>query len=703
MKITSIHSRINLMLYITGFIFLLMLVQLYQTTLHQERLILKESRIQLQNESKSMIENKTEILKQVAYDYTFWDDFVKHLTPHDSDWYLNNITTILKSFRVDYVAVYDSSFNLVHEASTSAIESRSFITLETLQRLKEKRFLNFFQKTPEGLFEISAASVHLETDSTHLLTRPNGYLFLSRNWNQNYLAGMSKQRGAKIMVVSANDTLTTQDEAPTNIAFVPLTDWKNEVIAKISVERSSTLLVLYRRSSLYMILTMLLAIIITWLILNYTIHKWVTRPLKLVAEILETEDASLVDKLKQSPGEFKQIGALCNDFVDQKKELVLAKEKAEESDLLKSAFLANMSHEIRTPMNGILGFVELLKEPKLTGEELTEYVGVIAESGNRMLNIINDIISISKVEAGHTELVISETNINDQLRYIFTFFKHEAEVKGLELYYKTALSDRKAHIRTDREKVYAVLTNLVKNAIKFTNRGFIEMGYEIKGEFLEFFVRDTGVGIRPDQQNMIFERFRQASESLARHYEGAGLGLAISKAYIEMLGGTIKVESELGKGSVFYFTLPYEPVTEIVTNLNAEEGDIWENLNISGLKILIAEDDLVSDLLLRKLIRPFAKEVLKVNTGNDAVEVCRKNPDIDLVLMDIQMPGMDGYEATRQIRIFNPKVIILAQTALGLKDEKALAFEAGCNDYLSKPIAVGDFSNLIRKYFENRL
>lgn len=690
------------MLYITGFIFLLMLVQLYQTTLHQEKLILEESRIQLQNESKSMIENKTEILKQVAYDYTFWDDFVKHLTPHDSEWYLNNITTILKSFRVDYVAVYDTSFNLVHEAATTAIESRSFISVETLQRLNEKRFLNFFQKTPEGLFEVSAASVHPETDPTHLLTRPNGYLVLCRNWNRDYLAGMSKQRGAEITLVSG-DIAVTEKEEYTNFAFVPLIDWKNQVIAQISFERSSNLLVLYRRISMYMILTMLLAIIITWLILNFTIRKWVTRPLKLVTEILETEDTSLVNKLKQCPGEFKQIGTLFNDFVDQKKELLLAKEKAEESDMLKSAFLANMSHEIRTPMNGILGFVELLKEPKLSGAELKEYVGIIAESGKRMLNIINDIISISKVEAGHTELVFSETNINDQLRYIYTFFKPEAEVKELELYHKAGLTDSDALIRTDREKIYAVLTNLVKNAIKFTNRGFIELGYEKKEGFLEFFVRDTGVGIRPDQQQMIFERFRQASESLARHYEGAGLGLAISKAYVEMLGGTIRVESDLGKGSVFYFTIPYDPLTISGTIANVEEANKWENLNITGLKILIAEDDLVSDLFLRKLIHPFAKEVLKVSTGSDAVEAIRKNPDIDLILMDIQMPEMDGYEATRQIRTFNRDVIIIAQTALGLKGEKEHALDAGCNDYLPKPISVSDFTALIRKYFENHL
>jgi signal transduction histidine kinase/ActR/RegA family two-component response regulator len=453
---------------------------------------------------------------------------------------------------------------------------------------------------------------------------------------------------------------------------------------------------------MFMIIALLTSILITWIILNFTFRKWVTKPLKLVTKILETENTSLVSELKQCPGEYKQIATLFTEFVDQKKELLVAKLKAEESEMLKTAFLANMSHEIRTPMNGILGFVELLKEPKLSGEEQQEYIGIIAESGQRMLNIINDIISISKLEAGHTEVVITETNVNDQVRYIFTFFKPEAEKKGVEFNYKHGLPDLSSHILTDREKLYAILTNLVKNAVKFTNQGSIELGYEKTGRFLEFFVKDTGVGIRQDQQEIVFERFRQASESLSRHYEGAGLGLAISKAYVEILGGEIRVESELGKGSAFYFTIPFDPVNISANSSVSEKYNKWESLNINGLKILVAEDDPISDLFLRKLIRSFAKEVLKVGTGDEAVEACRKNPDIDLILMDIQMPGMDGYEATRQIRQFNTKVVILAQTALALKGEREIAIDAGCNDYLPKPISLGDFSRLIRKYFEEQ-
>lgn len=241
--------------------------------------------------------------------------------------------------------------------------------------------------------------------------------------------------------------------------------------------------------------------------------------------------------------------------------LYLAKEKAEESERLKSAFLANMSHEIRTPMNGILGFVGLLKEPRLTGEEQLEYIGIIEKSGVRLLNIINDIVDISKIEVGQMVVNIQETNINEQIEYIYTFFQPEFERKGLQLSFKNALSSKEAVIKTDREKIYAILINLVKNAIKYTNEGAIEFGYKLKTEnnfpVLEFFIKDTGIGVPIDRQEAIFERFIQADISDKMAYQGAGLGLSISKAYVEMLGGHIRVESVQGKGSAFYFTIPY--------------------------------------------------------------------------------------------------------------------------------------------------
>ena len=402
-----------------------------------------------------------------------------------------------------------------------------------------------------------------------------------------------------------------------------------------------------------------------------------------------------------------QFAVLVNDITQRKKaeeELITAKDEAQKSDRLKSAFLANMSHEIRTPMNGILGFAELLKNQDITGRQQQEYIDIIKKSGDRMLNIINDIIDISKIESGLMKLDIKESNINEQIDYIYTFFKSEAEAKGMKLSFKTGLSAKEATIKTDREKLYAILTNLVKNAIKYTREGSIEFGCEIaeieSTESLLFYVKDTGIGIPAERQGAIFERFIQADIEGKMAYQGAGLGLAITKSYIDMLGGKIWVESEKGIGATFYFTLPYSAIRE--ENAGVKNDPLAGEVNIPGtnLKILIAEDDEVSEMLLDITVENFSKEILTARTGIEAVELCYNNPDIDLVLMDIQMPLMNGYEATRHIRQFNKNVVIIAQTAYGLSGERERAIESGCNDYIAKPINKTELLMLIKKYFK---
>ncbi len=374
-----------------------------------------------------------------------------------------------------------------------------------------------------------------------------------------------------------------------------------------------------------------------------------------------------------------------------------AKEHAEESDRLKSAFLANMSHEIRTPMNGILGFAELLKEPHLTDEEQQHYISIIDRSGKRMLNIINDIVNISKVEAGLMDVSIQETNINEKTFDLYTFFHHEVEKKGLKLSVKNALPSVEAVVKTDQEKLFAILTNLVKNAIKYTDKGAIEFGYEKKDGHLEFFVKDTGSGIPKKRQEAIFERFVQGDVPNKRAQDGAGLGLSISKAYVEMLGGKIWVVSEVGEGASFYFTIPYNTEFDTVSQ-NTSSGP-GKDYKVKGLKILIAEDDIESQYLITTVIKQFGREVMKAATGVEAVELCRTNPDIDLILMDVRMPVLNGYEATQQIRKFNKEVVIIAQTAYAMAGDREKAIDAGCSDYLPKPIKINDLKGLIYKYF----
>ena len=379
-------------------------------------------------------------------------------------------------------------------------------------------------------------------------------------------------------------------------------------------------------------------------------------------------------------------------------ELEIAKDRAEESDRLKSAFLANMSHEIRTPMNGILGFAGLLKLPTLTEEQLTKYVNIIEKSGARMLNIINDLIDISKIEAKQMEVSVSNCNINEQLEYLHTFFNPEAQNKELKLLFNSDLVIDYANIETDREKLYAILTNLIKNSIKYTHKGSIEFGYKKKGKNLEFYVEDTGIGIPSDRLDAIFDRFVQADIEDSEVYEGAGLGLAISKAYVEMLGGKIWVKSIEKKGTQFYFTIPYitntlkSEVTKVEDIMPADTKPISKNLNI-----LIAEDEEFADKYLTIIVKDISNNIYHARTGKETVELYQKNQDIDLILMDIKMPVMDGYEATEKIRKLNKDVIIIAQTAYAIEGDREKAIKAGCDDYITKPIDKDELIEMIEK------
>jgi CheY-like chemotaxis protein len=280
----------------------------------------------------------------------------------------------------------------------------------------------------------------------------------------------------------------------------------------------------------------------------------------------------------------------------------------------------------------------------------------------------------------------------------------------LQFIFKNGLQSKEAIIKTDNEKVYGLLTNLIKNAIKFTDEGSIEFGYVLKSDSepgsteqsrsasLQFFVKDTGVGIPENQKELIFERFRKGIESSDRKYEGSGLGLSICKSYVEMLGGKIWVESEEGKGSIFYFTIPYNAVSEGKDKIENGASVEHKEVQVKKLKILVVEDDEISHSLLTRMLQNNSKEVLHAITGVEAVEACRTNSDLDLVLMDMRMPIMDGYEATCQIRKFNMDVIIIAQTAYGFSSDCEKALEAGCNDYITKPFNKTLLYELIKKH-----
>ncbi len=416
------------------------------------------------------------------------------------------------------------------------------------------------------------------------------------------------------------------------------------------------------------------------------------------------EDVS-ISPIFDDDGKITHYIAVKEDISDRKvliNQLIVARDRAEESDRLKTAFLQNISHEIRTPMNGIMGFIELLKDPEITGEEQTQYFDIIEKSSQRMLSTINDIIDISKIEAGVVKITKSEIRVNQLVSEVVYFFRPEAEKKGMTINLYLDKSVDELVIYSDLEKVFATLSNLIKNAIKYSVKGVINVGSTRKEGYVEFFVQDSGIGIDKSKLGVIFERFIQAESESIRSYEGAGLGLSIVKAYIELLGGKIYVESELGIGSKFTFTIPTNTAFEVSDANFIEESKNNHIYNVEKMsrstKILIAEDEETNAIYLKTILRQTDYNLFFAKTGKEAVEIFDANRDIKVILMDIRMPEMDGFQATKLIKEMNANVVVIAQTAYAFEGDKEKALELGCDNYLSKPIRKEDLLEMLRKY-----
>lgn len=379
--------------------------------------------------------------------------------------------------------------------------------------------------------------------------------------------------------------------------------------------------------------------------------------------------------------------------------LKAAKEKAEGSDRLKTSFLQNISHEIRTPMNSILGFINLLQEPDISDDEKQEYYDIIKLSSDRMLNTMHHIIEVAKFESKLIEAEPSNFDLNAEIIQLIELNKPQALGKGLSLRLNIADSHHKFIIRSDKDKVRLILNSLLDNAIKFTDSGTVTIGYKPQTNSLHFFVKDTGIGIEDDKQQTIFERFMQADTSTTRRYEGTGLGLTLAKAYTDLLGGSISLSSAIGKGSTFQVTLPYKSVVvpeKTAVKLTPDQKTTSE----SQASVLIVEDDDSNAMYLQLALKQTGIKLIRVDNGLKAVEICRNYPGIQLILMDIKMPVMDGIEATKTIRQFNREVIIIAQTAYVFSDERVKAIEAGCNDFIAKPVNRNQLIKLVNGHLK---
>ena len=382
-----------------------------------------------------------------------------------------------------------------------------------------------------------------------------------------------------------------------------------------------------------------------------------------------------------------------------REKLRLAKEKAEESDRLKSAFLANISHEIRTPMNGIVGFSEMLINPELSKEKREKFVNIINKSCKQLTLIIDDIVDVSRIETNQIELNRNRVQLETLMDNLLSFFSPQAREKNISLEFTGVENLLVREIFTDEIKLTQILTNLIGNAIKFTDHGSVTFGCKLIDQMLEFLVKDTGIGIEPKNQKIIFERFRQVETSMSRNYGGTGLGLSISKAFVEMMGGKINLQSLPGEGSTFLFTIPFSPVS----TPEKPQQVVAEDSALSNLKkhiVLIAEDEDMNYLYLEEILKETGLQLLHASNGQEAVEQCNNNGHIDLILMDIKMPVLNGLDATRNIKSFRPEIPVIAVTAYALDGDKEKILDAGCNDYLSKPVKKADLITMLKQHLK---
>jgi signal transduction histidine kinase/CheY-like chemotaxis protein len=416
-------------------------------------------------------------------------------------------------------------------------------------------------------------------------------------------------------------------------------------------------------------------------------------------EYFARRDFHLTQQLDIRKGEIEEVNKSLERRVKRRTaELQQAKERAEQSDKLKSAFLANMSHEIRTPMNGILGFSQLLLEAE-DDEERKEFVEVINKNGQHLLSLINDIIDLSKVEAGMLSFNATEFSVNDLIDEAAGLFKNKAKVMDgrIDLRLRFGMQGKNAIIISDRTRLKQVFINLLNNAIKFTSKGFVEAGYSIHDQQLLCFVKDTGIGIEEKEQKVIFDRFMQATVNHQPKHEGSGLGLAISRAFVQLMGGEIWVESTVNRGSTFMFTLPFKKGSKTILKHEPENNSDMD-YNWSNKVILVAEDVYINFRLIQSALKKTDATLIWAQNGQEAVDECKKDQQIDLVLMDIRMPVMDGYEATKQIRKLLPDLPVIAQTSYAMDGDEAQCRAAGCVDYIAKPFNMPDLYRLIAKH-----
>lgn len=678
-----------------SFALLVLVASLYYYMKVQEKEIYDSSNKIYKNEINSLVKLNSENYTSLAVEITYWDEFVDFVKTKDIKWFNSSVANVLDTYKVEYVCVYDTKGNFITKVSSPKIKTVKFIPQEAIDKLLKKKVDKFYLKIPEGVVEVCAATIHPSDDPYKNKTKPSGCFFMARLLDNEYFANFEK-------ISTSNIDFFKHPEVKSKAVYLvmPLKDYNNKVIKHLIYKRAFNIDFWITK---YILIVITIALILSWVIYYYYANKWSKLPLSFIKKILKTGDASSIQSLKNIKGEFRYIGKLFEENQAKTKELEIAKNKAEESDKLKSAFLMNLSHEIRTPMNAVLGFSDLLSNSQLSDKERNEYIKVIQQSGKNLLEIIDDLVEMSKIDSQLIKPNLQPFDLDEFIQQIF--LSYEKLYSNEKVVFKLGKPEKqiKKQIISDKVKLGEVVTNLLNNSYKFTEEGFVILDYEVdeKSNKINFSVKDSGIGIPKAFQENIFKRFSKINAKGISANEGLGLGLAITKAYVDMLGGKINFTSQEGVGSTFFVSIPLnyanenETIKEIVPEIK-----VSTNLGKEEI-ILVAEDDNINFLLIENILKIYNFKIIRAKDGVEAVEFCKTNQEIDLVLMDIKMPNLDGYEAFIEIRKFNPTIPIIAQTSYSFEEELDKIKKLGFDNFISKPIQKQKLLELI-KFYLNR-
>jgi signal transduction histidine kinase/CheY-like chemotaxis protein len=694
-KIKTIYGKIKALLITVGVVFLILFFVLTFFKYKSEKAIIDSAQEQYGHEVRSLLDLTCKQMTQTVFDYTCWDEFVKALKINDIRWYDNNIT--FNTYNYNYIIIFNTKFDIVYEASTNGASGKIPIPIDAVKALSKTKFTHFFFPGENGLLEVSAASVHPYNDPDHIKTEPAGYLFVIREWNKRILNSLATISGSKVDLITSDSV--NSGERNMLLAKADLNGWDGKPVSRIVF---SQVMNFNFRSTTTMMLIILGFVILSLVVANIIAKRCINRPLKLVTEILKTDDEKSINALKKAPAEYGHIGTLFEEYVLQKEELRKSKEKAEESDRLKSAFLANMSHEIRTPLNAIVGFSELI-EFETDQVKKHQYVKIIQNSSSSLLNLIVGIVDLSKIEIGAMQLNYSNFLISDMfndLKDIYTVELQNREKTDIQLNFY--LPDCDFLIHSDLYRIQQVISNLLANAVKFTARGKITFTCQRLMNELIFSVSDTGTGIPNEDQKKIFERFIKFDYH-GMNNEGTGIGLSLVEKLVTLLRGRIWLKSIYGEGSTFFVSIPFIPPTAIPAPISLRNLQKKTQRGKSDAKkiMLVVEDDKDSLFLIQEILHPLNIEIHHVGDGKDAVDFIKTNPETKLILMDMKLPYMNGEEATVEIRKFNMNISIIAQTAYAMLGDKEKALNAGCNDYITKPLESVKLLELVTRHLMN--